>query len=140
EGLRSRLFLLDGSSMRTAHTPSLVAAYPPGSNQKGEGHWPVIRVLMAYQASSGLVARPCWGPMYGQHAVSEQALTKPILERIPNGSAVMSDINFVLYSVAGAVQQSGRDMLFRLPPGRARTIAGGSLPRVNTRERLGEWR
>ena len=140
EGLRSRLFLLDGSSMRTAHTPSLVAAYPPGSNQKGEGHWPVIRVLMAYQASSGLVARPCWGPMYGQHAVSEQALTKPILERIPKGSAVMADINFGLYSVAWDVPQSGCDMLFRLQPGRARTIAGGSLPPVNNSERRVEWR
>jgi len=139
EGLLSRLFLLDGSSMRTAHTPSLVAAYPPGSNAKGEAHWPVIRVLMAYQASSSLVARPCWGPMYGDNAVSEQALTKPILERLPKGSAVMGDINFGVFSVARDVQQSGCDMLFRLQYGRARTIAGGSLPPVNSERRV-EWR
>jgi hypothetical protein len=137
--LLSRLFLLDGSSMRTAHTPSLVAAYPPGSNLKGESHWPVIRVLMAYQASSGLVARPCWGPMYGDNAVSEQALTKPLVERLPKGSAVMADINFGVFSVAWDLKQSGCDMLLRLQYGRVRNIAGGSLPPANS-ERLVEWR
>src|SRR5947209_14675222 len=139
EGLRSRLFLLDGSSMRTAHTPSLVAAYPPGSHQKGEGHWPVIRVWMAYQASSGLVARPCWGAMYGQHTVSEQALTKSIVERLPKGSAVMGDIHFGVFSVAWDVQQRGRDLLLRLQYGRARTIAGGTLPAAHSERRV-EWR
>jgi hypothetical protein len=135
EGLLSRLFLLDGSSMRTAHTPSLVAAYPPGS----KGHWPVIRVLMVYQASSGLVARPCWGAMYGKRAVSEQGLTKQILERLPKGSAVMGDINFGVFSVAWDLQQSGCDMLLRLQYGRARKIAGGSLPAANSERRV-EWR
>jgi len=95
--------------------------------------------LMAYQASSGLVARPCWGPMYGKHAVSEQALTKPVLERLPKGSAVMGDINFGVFSVAWDVQQSGCDMLFRLQYGRARTIAGGTLPPANSERRV-EWR
>src|SRR5262249_50624914 len=31
-----RAFLLDGSTMRTAHTPELCKTYPPGSNQHGE--------------------------------------------------------------------------------------------------------
>jgi hypothetical protein len=138
KGLLSRLFLLDGSSMRMVHTPSLVAAYPPGSNNHGEAHWPVIRILMAHQTSSGLAARPCWGPMYGQHAVSEQALTKPILERLPKGAAVMGDINFGVFSVAWDVQRSGRDMLLRIQYERARKIAGGSLPPANSERRV-EW-
>jgi hypothetical protein len=138
-GLLSRLFLLDGSSMRTPHTPSLVAAFPPGSNQQGEGHWGVIRVLMVFQASSGMVARSSWGAMYGKDAVSEQALVKSILERLPKGSAVMGDINFGVFSVAWDLQQSGCDMLLRLQYGRARTIAGGSLPPANSERRV-EWR
>ena len=139
QGFLSRLFLLDGSSMRLTHTASLVAAYPPGSNNHGEAHWPVIRILVAHQTSSGLAARPCWGPMYGPHAVSEQALTKPILERLPKGAAVMADINFGVFSVAWDVQQSGRDMLLRIQYGRARRIAGGSLPPANSERRV-EWR
>src|SRR2546426_5591190 len=29
---------------------------------------------------------PCWGPMYGPQAVSEQALTEQILDRLPDRS------------------------------------------------------
>ena len=72
--LLSRLFLVDGSSMRLPHTPALEKAYPPGGNQHGEAHWPVIRVLTAHHWSSGLAVRPCWGPMFGGDAVSEQGL------------------------------------------------------------------
>ena len=75
-GWLDKLFLLDGSSTRLAHTRALVEAYPPGSNQHGEAHWPVIRVLFAHHLNSGLAARPCWGPMYGTEAVSEQALAE----------------------------------------------------------------
>src|SRR5207302_9957938 len=34
--LLSRLFLVDGSSMRLPHTPALEKAYPPGGNQHGK--------------------------------------------------------------------------------------------------------
>jgi len=59
--LLSRLFLVDGSSMLLPHTPALEKAYPPGGNQHGEAHWPVIRVLTAHHWSSGLAVRPCLG-------------------------------------------------------------------------------
>jgi len=48
---------------------------PPATNQHGQGHWPVLRiVVMARRARTGLAQQPCWGPMYGPQAVSEQAL------------------------------------------------------------------
>ena len=47
-GRLSRLFLLDGSSMDLPHTPALQQAYPPASNQHGEAHWPIIRILVAH--------------------------------------------------------------------------------------------
>jgi hypothetical protein len=33
-------FVLDGTSMRLAHSPALCELYPPGRNLHGEGHWP----------------------------------------------------------------------------------------------------
>lgn len=69
--LMSRSFLVDGSSVRLPHTPALLKAYPPGGNQHGEAHWPMIRVLTAHHLSSGLAVRLCWGPMFGGEAVSE---------------------------------------------------------------------
>src|SRR5471032_2618418 len=92
-GLLARLFLLDGSSMRLQHTPALIAAYPLASNLHGESHWPVIRILMAHHLASGLAARPCWWPMHGEQAVSEQALLQQILERLPEDGVLMGDIN-----------------------------------------------
>jgi hypothetical protein len=61
----TRAFLLDGSSMRAAHSPELCESYPPGSNQHGESHWPLLRVLVAHELHSGLAMRPEWGPMHG---------------------------------------------------------------------------
>ena len=138
-GLRSRLFLLDGSSMRLEHTPALKKAYPLGSNQHGEAHWPVIRVLMAHHLSSGLAVRPCWGPMHGNEAVSEQGLTEQILGRLPADSALMGDRNFAVFSVAWAAQQHNCRVLFRLTEGRARKIAGQFLPPAGSERRI-EWR
>jgi putative transposase len=138
-GLLSRLFLLDGSSMRLPHTPALVAAYPPGSNRHGEAHWPVIRILMAHHLTSGLAARPCWGPMYGEQAVSEQALAKRIFGRLPEDGVVMGDINFGVFSVAWDAQANHHAMLLRLQEARARKMAGGFLPPANSECRV-EWR
>jgi hypothetical protein len=138
-GLQSRLFLLDGSSMRLPHTPSLVAAYPPGSNGYGEAHWAVIRILMAHHLGSGLAARPCWGPMYGAEAVSEQGLAEQIMRRLPAGAALLADRNFAVFSVAWAAQQNSFGVLFRITEARAQKIAGGFLPPANSDCRV-QWR
>jgi hypothetical protein len=133
------LFLLDGSSMRLPHTASQVEAYPPGSNQYGEAHWPVIRLLAAHHLSSGLAARPTWGPMYGEHAVSEQGLAEQIMERLPPGAALMADRNFAVFSVAWAAQEKGYRVLFRMTEARARKIAGQFLAPANSEQQV-EWR
>ena len=141
-GLRSRLFLVDGSSMRLAHTEELKKAYPLGGNQHGEAHWPVIRVLVAHHLSSGLATRPCWGPMHPSEtvqAVSEQGLTEQMLGRLPAGSALMADRNFAVFSVAWAAQQHQCPVLFRITEERARKIAGPCLPPAGRECRI-EWR
>lgn len=138
-GLPSRLFLIDGSSMRLPHTADLRRTYPPGGNQHGEAHWPVIRILVAHHLGSGLAVRPCWGPMYGSEAVSEQGLTEQILGRLPADAALMADRNFAVFSVAWAAQQRNYGVLFRIADERARKIAGQFLPPAG-RERRIEWR
>ena len=138
-GWLEKLFLLDGSSMRLPHTASLVEAYPPGSNQHGEAHWPVLKVLVAHHLASGLAARPCWGPMYGTQAASEQGLAEQVMDRLPPGAGLMGDCNFAVFSVAWAAQQLGYGVLFRLTESRARKIAGPFLPPANSERRV-QWR
>src|SRR6266498_436188 len=47
-------FFLDGTTVRAPHTAELCHAYPPASNQHGESHWPVLRMLVAHDLDTGL--------------------------------------------------------------------------------------
>ena len=122
-----RAFVLDGSSVRAAHTAELCKRYPPGSNQRGEGHWPVLRVLVAHDLSTGLAMRPEWGAMYGPEAVSEQKLLDRAMDRLPTGSTVLGDSNFGVFSVAWAAHQRQHPLLLRLTLERAKRVAGEPL-------------
>jgi hypothetical protein len=124
-GWDRRVFVLDGSTVEAPHTPELVEAYPPAQNQYGNSHWPVLLLLLAEELTTGLAQRPCWGPMYGPNAVSEQELTERVLERLPAASVILGDINFGVFSVAFAATQRGDDALLRLQPNRARSVGRG---------------
>ena len=126
-GQARRAFIFDGSSMRTPHTPELCEAYPPGSNQHGEGHWPIVRVLVAHDVHTGLAMRPQWGPMHGPQAVSEQRLLEQAIDQLPSQSTVMGDANFGVFSVAYTATQRQHPVLLRLTADRARRLGGESL-------------
>jgi hypothetical protein len=122
-----RAFLLDGSSMRASHTLELCKAFPPGSNQHGASHWPLIRILVAHELETGLAMRPEWGAMYGGEAVSEQALLERAIDRLPGGSTVIGDANFGVFSVAYAATQREHPVLLRLSAPRAQRLAEQTL-------------
>lgn len=120
-GWHRRVFILDGSSLEMPHTAELVEAYPPHP----KSHWPVLLMLVAQELTTALAERPCWGPMYGPGAVSEQALTEQLLDRLPQDSVLMGDINFGVFSVAFAATRQGHDVLLRLQPNRAGAVGRG---------------
>jgi hypothetical protein len=122
-----RAFLLDGSSMRMAHSPELCRQYPPGSNQHGAGHWPLLRILVAHDLQTGLAMRPEWGPMHGPEAVSEQRLLETAIDRLPAGSVVVGDANFGVFSVGWAAAQRRYPVVLRLTTARAQRLAAGPL-------------
>lgn len=133
-----RAFILDGSSVRLPHTPALCRTYPPGSNQHGESHFPLLRVLVAHDLYTGLAMRPEFGPMHGPDAVSEQELLASAIGRLPGGSVVIGDANFGVFSGAYAGVQSGHPVLLRLTTPRAQRLAGGDLR--DGIDRKVEWR
>jgi hypothetical protein len=126
-GQPARAFLLDGSSIRMAHSPALCELYPPGSNQHGAAHWPLLRVLVAHDLRTGLAIRPEWGAMHGAEAVSEQALLERAIDRLPSGSTVLGDANFGVFSVAYVADQRQHPCVLRLTAARARRLAGEPL-------------
>jgi hypothetical protein len=123
----SRAFILDGTSMRLAHSPALAERYPPCTNQHGESHWPVLRVLVAHDLQTGLAMQPHWGPMYGPGAVSEQQLLQTAIRRLPAGSTVIGDSNFGVFSVAWTATQQSYPVVLRFTTSRAERLAGGAL-------------
>jgi len=124
----ARAFFFDGTSVRLAHSAELCESYPPGSNQHGEAHWPLLRMLVAHDLQTGLAMRPQWGAMHGCQAVSEQQLLEAALDRLPSGSVVVGDANFGVFSVAyAAAVQRSYPVLLRLTTARAQRLAGGTL-------------
>jgi DDE family transposase len=120
-------FLLDGSTVRGPHTPELCTSYPPGSNQYGESHWALIRILVAHDLYTGLAIRPEWGPMHGSEAISEQALLERMIDRLPAMATIIGDSNFGIFSVAYSSTQHQHPVVLRLTTERARRLAGGAL-------------
>lgn len=137
-GVSRRAFLLDGSSMRLAYSPALAKHFPPASNQHGESHWPVMRVLVAHELQTGLAIRPQWGPMYGADAVSEQQLLETCIDRLPAGSVVIGDRNFGVFSVGWTAAQKKYPVVLRLTAQRARRLAGEELQ--DGIDRMVEWK
>jgi hypothetical protein len=130
--LPQRVYLLDGSSLQLEHEPELVKAYPPGSNQHGKAHWPLMRVVVLHDLETGLAEHPYWGPMNGRHAVSEQALAERATQHAPAGSVIVGDRNFGIFSTVYSAQQQGHRVVVRLTAVRARSksLMGGPISRV----------
>ena len=122
-----RTFILDGTSMRLSYSPALAKCFPPTSNQHGEAHWPMIRVLVAHDLHTCLAMRPEWGPMYGPETVSEQQLLERALDRLPVDSAIIGDSNFGVFSVAWTSTQKGHPVLLRLQLHRAKRLSNEEL-------------
>lgn len=126
-GLRDRLFVLDGSSIRLSNTAALTKVYPPAENQHGKSHWPVMRVAVMHHVVTGLAMAPQFGPMYGSAAVSEQGLSEELIARLPPSSVLIGDRNFGIFAVAWRAQNCGHTLLVRLTEARARRLKGCAL-------------
>jgi DDE family transposase len=138
-GVNCSLFVLDGSTFLLENTPELVKAYPPARNQHGAGHWPTMRVLVAHDLVSGLAMPPCWGPLDGPHAVSEQGLAKQMIPLLPKGSAALGDRNDGVFSMAYYCKQHQHPCLFRLTEARARKLHGGGVAPASNTDQTIRW-
>jgi hypothetical protein len=130
------VFVIDGTTLRLQHRPELVQAFPPGSNQHGDNHWPTMLLVAFHDVHTGLALRPSWGPMYGKHAVGEQQLAAEALQRLPADAVVLADADFGIFAFAHAVQQTQRPMIFRLTTARAHKVLGGIGLRPGRRRKL----
>lgn len=109
-----RVFLIDGTTMALAPEKELQQAFPPASNQLGEGVWPCVLLTVFHELASGAAVLPQVGPMYGPEAVSETQLAQRGFEQLPENSIIMSDAGFGIFGVAYAAANAGHDLLLRM--------------------------
>ena len=121
------VYVFDGTTVRTAHTKELKQQYPPTSNQNGESHWPLIRMLVAHDVVTGLGLRPVWGAVNGPNAVSEQRLFELAIDQLPEGAVVVDDANFGVFTVCYAADQRKHPVVSRMTLARARSLLGEPL-------------
>jgi len=132
------VYVLDGSSLQLEASAELKRLYPPAPNQRGPSHWPVLRIAVLHDVETGLAQKPCWGPMYGSRAVSEQALATRAMDVLAPGAIVMGDRNFGVFGMAWAIHQRGHHPLIRLTAERAAKLAGGAIAQEG--EYAVQWR
>lgn len=120
-------YVLDGSSLQLEHAEELKTAFPPASNQRGESHWPLLRIVALHDVDTGLAQKLCRGPMYGAEAVSEQALGIQALDALPPGAVLIADRNFGIFSLAWAATIRDHRVIVRLTKKRAEKIADESI-------------
>jgi len=123
-GFDKPVYVVDGSSVQLQHSPELKKAYPPTRNQHGESHWPMLRIVVLQDVETGIAEQPCWGPMYGAEAVSEQYLAERALDPLPPGAIIIGDRNFGIFATAYAAHQRGHQVVVRVMAHRAKAIMG----------------
>ena len=115
------VFLADGSSVSAPHEAEILKRYPASRNKR-ECYWPVIRTVTCHHLFSGVAIRPSVGPMYGPERVSEQALYKEQMTRVPANSIIVADGNFGTFACAYHATSAGHDVVVRLSSPRAKRI------------------
>jgi hypothetical protein len=109
-----RVFLIDGTTISLAPEKELQQAFPPASNQFGEGVWPIALLTVFHELASGCAVLPEIGAMYGPNAVSETELARDGMAKLPSDSIVMADSGFGIFGVAYEARRYGLDFLFRM--------------------------
>jgi hypothetical protein len=113
-----RILVVDGTSLALQSRAALRAQWPASSNQHGAGAWPVCHLALIHDLETGLAMRPEPGAMYGPDAVSEVALARRMLARIPTRSVLLADRNFGVFDFIFFAVQAGHDTLTRLTEAR----------------------
>ena len=119
-----RVFILDGTTIATRHTPDLVRAFPPPTNQHGTSHWPLCRLVVAHELASGCALRPEHGPPTDD----EVSLAVRLLDRVPPGSLLLADRNFGIFAFHFTAAARGFDVLTRLTAARFHALRRSARP------------
>jgi len=103
-------FLLDGSTLRLKAEQELVDHYGRPSGRLGTSHWPVMRIVGAFDLWSGALRAVA----EGAYAQSEVALAASLFAQLPAGSVVVADQLFGIYRILQELVAAQLDVVVRI--------------------------
>ena len=109
-----KTYIVDGSTIRLNYSQGNLKKYPQYQNQHGKAHYPLMRIMVATDAVTGVVERPSYGAYSGDEATSELALVEDLLPRLEPGSLVIGDRYFGCTRFATAAVKSGLHVIARV--------------------------
>ena len=122
EGYRVNLF--DGSTLLlTQANAELLVHYGVASNQHGEAHWPLMRVVGGFDLYSGAIHDVAEGPYH----TSEHTLAAKLIRNLGAGFVHVGDRNFGVYHMLQVIVWANSQALLRLKITQTRRLAGKAL-------------
>ena len=112
-----QVFLIDGTTLALAPEIELQQAFPPATNQFGEGIWPIALMTVFHELASGCALLPEVGAMYGPNAISETEQARNGMLNLPENSIIMGDAGFGIFGVAFEAERCGHDFFLRMKKG-----------------------
>lgn len=131
------VYVIDGTTVQVLHTKENLEYYSSYKNQHGNAHFPLVRVVVATNAKTGLSLRPAIGACVGPNGVSETPLAEEILERLPKKSVVIGDRFYGSFRFIHAAASRGQHPLCRLKEGNCKRFIG--TPKDSIGEKHIEW-
>jgi hypothetical protein len=120
----SQVYVVDGTTLRIAHTKENIAQYPLHTNQRGTSHFPVLRVAIATNARTGVALRPAIGPFSGSNAASELSLSRELMQRLPAKSLLIGDRYYGCFIFAYHASSHGHQVLCRMKEANTKKVIG----------------
>lgn len=118
-----RVNLFDGSTLRLKATPELVKHYGVASNQHGESHWPLMRIVAGFDLYSGAANDVVEGP----YRASEHSLAVQLIRNLGAGFVHVGDRNFGVYHILQVATATQSDVILRLKVTQAKRLARQAL-------------
>ena len=137
ESEKQRLYVLDGSTVCVSHTKKNIESYPPHKNQYGAAHFPLVRIGIATNVSSGVAVRPALRAYEGENACSELDLADDLLTRLPPNSIALGDRYYGCFRFAFAARQNGHEVICRMKELNSKRFIGS--PKTQCGEKQVEW-
>ncbi len=109
-----KTYIVDGSTIRLNYSQGNLKKYPQYQNQYGKAHYPLMRIMVATDAVTGVIERPSYGAYSGEEATSELALVEDLLPRLDPGSLVIGDRYFGCTRFATAAVKNGLHVIVRV--------------------------